>query len=149
MPCGWNKSTKTATDRKRIADIIVRKRICTKMQPGDHDEHAREDVRSKELSQFDPRQPMHQNMTGDRLSKLLQNIHLVSPNAVLFKSVESMTKPSSEKLTITVIANEIMEDTNLGTDYDKVSSFLAKLSFSEADANMVERLTRNQSKCKM
>ena len=149
MPCGWNKSTKTATEPKRIADIIVRKRICTKMQPGDADERAREDLRSKELSQFDPRQPMHQNMTGDRLSKLLQTIHFVSPNAVLFKSVESMTKPSSEKLTITVSANEIMKDKNLNTDDEKVSSFLAKLSFSEANANMVERLTRNQSKCKM
>ena len=98
MPCGWNKSSKTATEPKRIADIIVRKRICTKMQPGGADDRAREDLGSKDLSQFHPRQPMHQNMAGDYLSKLVQNIHLVSPNAVFLKSVESMTKPLSEKL---------------------------------------------------
>ena len=56
IPCGWNKSTKTIIEPKKICDIVVRKKIRSKMGEKPKDETQREEIRIKELNIFDPRE---------------------------------------------------------------------------------------------
>ena len=71
MPCGWNQSTKKVIEPKRISEIVVRKKIRTKLGENSKTEIIQEENRMIELNKFDSRITKHQNMTGDRLSNLL------------------------------------------------------------------------------
>ena len=86
MPCGWNhQSTKKVIDEpKRISEIVVRKKIRTKLGENSKTEINREENRMTELNKFDPRITKHQNMTGDRLSNLLFSLSKSNPDVVLF-----------------------------------------------------------------
>ena len=141
IPCGWNKSTKTTIEPKKIADIVVRKKLRTKQAANSN----REEVRMAELSKFDPREKLQQTMTNDRLTLLLNRIHKSNPNAVLFKSIEGMSIDSveSRNLTVTSIANEVA--IGCQDKHEQVATLLKKLCFSEKKCAAVERCTRNQS----
>ena len=148
MPCAWNQATKTIIEPKRISEIVVRKKLRSKMPADPSDDVRREETRMQELSQFDPRQSLHQNMTGERLSNFIHRISVANPNAVLLKSVEGMAIPTSGNFTLANIASEIMVDQSLSSDDAKVAKFLAKMCFSEKDVKTVEKMTRNQAKSK-
>ena len=149
VPCGWNKSTKTIIEPKKISDIVIRKKLRSKMGkvPEVGVELCRENTRMIELNKFDPRERLLQNMTGERLSLLLHGLSKSNPNAVLFKSVEGISIPStkSHNLSITGIANEIINSNENQSPSDQVTTLLKQLCFSEKEVATVEKLTRDQS----
>ena len=55
VPCGWNKSTKTIIEPKQIVDIVVRKKLWSKMGLNPEGSSNREETRMKELNKFDVR----------------------------------------------------------------------------------------------
>ena len=144
IPCGWNKSTKTIIEPKKIGDIVVRTKLRSKQATSSN----REEVRMAELNKFDPREKLQQNMTNERLTLLLNGIQKSNPTAVLFKSIEGMSIDSvtCHNLTVISIANEV----TIGCqDKDeKMTTLLKKLCFSEKECAAVERCTRNQSNSK-
>lgn len=147
IPCGWNKSTKTVITPKRIKDIVVRKKIRSKMGEQPNDSENSEHLRSIELDKFDPREKLQRTMTNERLSNLLQRLSKSNPCAVLFKLIEGMAIPSLDKENLTAmgIASEITTSQNECDTSEKLSNFLKKLVFQEKEVNLVEKLTREQS----
>lgn len=144
IPCGWNKSTKTVIEPKRIADIVVRKKLrSTKAERSN-----REEARMAALNEFDPREKVQQKMTDERLSMLLNGLRDSNPRAVLFKSIEGMAVDFKKccNLTVTSIANEVA-CIDQGKE-EKVTLFLKKLCFTEEECTAVERSTRDQSRSK-
>ena len=144
MPCGWNQSTKKVIEPKRISEIVVRKKIRTKLGENSKTEINREENRMIELNKFDPRITKHQNMTGDRLSNLLFSLSKSNPDAVLFKAIEECAIPTKSNLTVLGIANSISLE-NLNDD-EKIAKFLRCLCFSDNDVQAIEKMTRTQSK---
>ena len=103
MSCGWNQSTEKVIEPKEISEIVVRKKIRTKLGKNSKTEINREENRMIELSKFDPRITEHQNITGDRLSKLLFSLSKSNSDAVLFKSIEGCAIPVKSNLTYWVL----------------------------------------------
>ena len=93
VPCGWNKSTKREIEGKRVSQICVCKKLCSNIEKkGDAESH-REQIRSEALANFDPRISAHRTLTNEHVSSLLNRLHMCSPDAVLFKSVEEAHIP--------------------------------------------------------
>ena len=140
----WMESVnKKVIEPKRISEIVVRKKIRTKLGENSKAEINQEENRMIELNKFDPRITKHQNMTGDRLSNLLFSLSKSNPDAVLFKSIEECAIPKSN-LTVLGIANSISLE-NLNDD-EKIAKFLRCLCFSDNDVQAIEKMTRTQSK---
>lgn len=147
MPSSWNKSTKKIIEPKRIAEIIVRKKVRTRISDQASDLN-REEVRMRELSKFDPRERVHQEITNAQVSNLFNCLYLSNPRAVLFKSIEGMKANCDikRKLKIIDIANEIISSTD--DDDSKISCFLKNLIFTESEVKAIKSDTRLQSKSK-
>ena len=148
VPCGWNKSTKRSIEPRMITDIVVRKKIRSQMgeNPEDMESTNREETRMIELNKFDPREKVHQKMTNERLSLLIHKLSHSNPSAVVFKSIEEMSIPTSKNLTVIGIATEVSK-INL-SDSEKITKLLKKLIFSDKEKSSVESTTRNQSESK-
>ena len=86
-------------------------------------------------------------MSGKRLSTLLNKLYKSNPTAVLFKSVEGMSIPSSNNLTVIGIANEVNNSDSTLSDDEKITSLLKKLCFSEKEINC-RKVNKKSSKLK-
>ena len=111
MSCGWNKSTKTVIEPRPIRDIVIRKMLHSQMGEMPDYSGSRKYKRVVKLNNFDPRQKLQRIMTGERLSNLIQSNS--NPCAVLLKSVEGMTIPVAQNLTVTGIENEIITSNSM------------------------------------
>ena len=144
MLCGCNQSTKKVIEPKSISEIVVRKKIRTKLGGNSKTEIDQEENKMIELNKFDPRITEHQNMTGDRLSNLLFSLSKSNPDAVLFKSIEGCAIPTKSNLTVLGITNfASLENLN---DDEKIAKFLRCLCFSDNDVQAIEKMKRTPSK---
>ena len=83
-------------------------------------------------------------MNGERLSNLLFSLSKSNPDAVLFKSIEERAIPTKSNLIVLGIANSVSLE-NLDDD-EKIAKFLRCLCFSDNDVQVIEKMTRTQSK---
>ena len=143
MPCRWNQSIKKVIEPKRISEIVVPKKIRTKLGENSKTEINREENRMIELSKVDPRIIKHQNMTGDRLSNLLFSLFKSNPVADFFKSIEECAIPTKSNLTVLDTAKSIFLEN--GNDDEKNAKFLRCLCFSDNDVQAIEKMTRTRS----
>ena len=104
-----------------------------------------EEKRMQELNLFDPQTNIHRNVTGERLSEFFYSLSLSSPSAVLFKSIEGMSIATSMNLSLTNIANEVVENYRKTSSDEKITLLLRKLSFTEKEIQNIQKGTRGQS----
>ena len=71
VPCGWNKSTKTIIEPKRLVTLLFEKKLGSKRGTPRSN---REEVRMEELKRFDPREKLQQNMTDERMIVLINGV---------------------------------------------------------------------------
>ena len=102
----------------------------------------REEKRMQELNLFDPRTNIHRNVTGEHLSEFFYYLSLSSPSAVLFKSIECMSIPASMNLSLTNIANEVVENHKNSSSDEKITLLLRKLCFTVSEIQNIEKSTR-------
>ena len=140
IPCGWNQSTKKVIELKKISEIVVRKKIRTKLGGNSKTEINREENRMIELNKFDPKITEHQNITEDRLSNLLFSLSKSNSDAVLFKSIEGCAIPVKSNLTVLGIANSVSLE-NLNDD-EKIAKFLRCICFSDNDVHGVQAIAK-------
>ena len=142
IPCDCNKSTKTIIEPKRISEIAIRKKMRSSMGDKPKDAIPREEKRMQELNLFDPRTNIHRNVTGEHLSEFFYYLSLSSPSAVLFKSIECMSIPASMNLSLTNIANEVVENHKNSSSDEKITLLLRKLCFTVSEIQNIEKSTR-------
>ena len=140
IPCGWNQSTKKVIELKKISEIVVRKKIRTKLGGNSKTEINREENRMIELNKFDPKITEYQNITEDRLSNLLFSLSKSNSDAVLFKSIEGCAIPAKSNLTVLGIANSVSLE-NLNDD-EKIAKFLRCICFSDNDVQGVQAIAK-------
>ena len=99
----------------------------------------------QELNLLDPRTNIHRNVTRERLSEFFYSLSLSSPSAVLFKSIEGMSIATSMNLSLTNIANEVVENYRKTPSDEKITLLLRKLSFTEKEIQNIQKGTRGQS----
>ena len=127
IPCDCNKSTKTIIEPKRISEIAIRKKMRSSMGDKPKDAIPREEKRMQELNLLDPRTNIHRNVTGEHLSEFFYYLSLSSPSAVLCKSIECMSIPASMNLSLTNIANEVVENHKNSSSDEKITLLLRKV----------------------
>ena len=94
------------------------------------DNESREYKRSVELNNFDPRQKLQRTMTGEHLSSFMHKVSNSNHCAIFLKSVEEMTVPVAQRLTVIGIANKIIISNSMMSN-EKVNTFLKRLFFNK------------------
>lgn len=80
VPCSWNKSSKREVEPKKMKEILVRKKIRSKVK----DKPSREEFRKDELNKFNPMLPSYCENTNGKVSTLFENLHQVTPPSAVF-----------------------------------------------------------------
>ena len=86
--CGWNQGTEKEVVPKRIADLLVRKRLASS-ENKKVKKIPRKEARMKERSAFSPRIESHRQISSDDVSNLFHKIQIINKNEILFKSIET------------------------------------------------------------
>ena len=147
IPCGWNAGTKKEVSGRKIQDLVLRKRIRTKLKSDPASQkRSTEEERSKALRDFDPRLPRHRESDDDQIKLFYECLakNPMTKGAVLFKSIEATeTSVSSEKFVIEQVVEKVM-DLNVSNE-ERVSTLFEQMAMTQDECTKLEMKTRDQS----
>ena len=146
VACSWNASTRKDVCAKRITDINIRKKSRSGAKDKKTEDENREQIRMRELQQYDPRRGEQRTLTSAEVSTFLMRIQEDAPSAVVMKSIEGCGIPTTKHFSIIDVAETcIVHDIRYTSDTEKTSNFISKLHLSQNDVTSIENQTRRQA----
>ena len=154
--CAWNKNTRRNVTPMRISDLVVRKKLAT-VEAKKHDSIPREEKRMKDLQEFDPRAEHHRDINTENLSNFIRKVQVIKKDAVLFKSIETMSNTVISDHSGLLIENlkekallnapTAQKTTDTATiEQETTEAFVRSLCATDIQIKNLEYATRNQSK---
>ena len=133
----WNKSIK-------ISEIVVQKILD---QEVDIKQKIHYTVGKEKISinQCDLRTNCHKTFTEEHLLDFFYSLLLMSPSAVLFKSIGGMLITTFVHLCITNITNVVDANKKNSSNNEKIILLLRKLCFKEKETQSIEKIAKNLS----
>ena len=143
LPCNWNKCTKKEVQPQQSSDLVIRKKKRT--QKRDLEVNPEEE-RSKAIRSYDPRVVKDRVISNDAVSSLFNNLYLVSPESVLFRSLPFQDEEEDDLKIISLqdIAHDCQEATAEMSEENQTTQFILSLSASNKSVKDLERRTRGQ-----
>ncbi|XP_065682264.1 uncharacterized protein LOC136095495 [Hydra vulgaris] len=142
--CQWNLGTRKDVEPKRISDLIISKKLGTKSSLSNDCE----ENRMKNLNNFDPRIISHRTISSNHISNFIRDMQLVNEEAVLFKSIESLSTTNEEHYNyafVKTIALNVLKAYSQFSETELIQIFIEKLNMSLKTIENVEKATRGQS----